>query len=118
VSGIINDFCLYVGDGTCKSYGLGLSSDIALHLASNIFDNQNCRLFFDNWLTSVSLMIALKERGILAVGTIRNNRLKNCNLLNGKQLAGKGKATFDIKVEETYNSMSCRWYDNKYVQLI
>ncbi|XP_043064548.1 piggyBac transposable element-derived protein 3-like, partial [Drosophila ficusphila] len=118
VSGIIYDFCLYVGDGTCKSYGLGLSSDIVLHLASNIPENQNFKLFFDNWFTSVSLMIALKERGILAVGTIRNNRLKNVNLLNEKQLADKGRGSFDIKVEGTYNLISCRWYDNKCVQLL
>ena len=40
VSGIIYDFTLYIGEGTCKSFGLGISSDIILDLASNIPENQ------------------------------------------------------------------------------
>lgn len=35
-SGIIYDFEIYVGSGTCKDYGLGFSSDIVLHLAKAI----------------------------------------------------------------------------------
>jgi len=34
------------------------------------------------------------------------------------KLAGKGRVSFVIKVEATYNLISCRWYDNKCVQLI
>ena len=49
---------------------LGISSDIVSDLASNIPENQNFKLFFDNWLTSISLMNGLRQRGILSVGTI------------------------------------------------
>ncbi|XP_049304776.1 piggyBac transposable element-derived protein 3-like [Bactrocera dorsalis] len=41
VSGIVYDFALYVGDGTCPSFGLGISSDIVLYLASNVPRDKN-----------------------------------------------------------------------------
>lgn len=118
VSGIIYDFTLYIGEGTCKSYGLGISSDIVLFLSSNMPVNQNFKLFFDNWFSSISLMIALKEKGILAVGTIRSNRLKNCTLSSEKELQKRGRGSSDFKYEATHNLIACRWYDNKSVQLV
>ncbi|KAI8125261.1 PiggyBac transposable element-derived protein 2 [Lucilia cuprina] len=118
VSGIIYDFTLYIGEGTCKSYGLGISSDIVLYLSSNMPLNQNFKLFFDNWFSSISLMIALKEKGILAVGTIRSNRLKNCTLSSEKELQKRGRGSSDFKYEATHNLIACRWYDNKSVQLL
>lgn len=118
VSGIIYDFAMYVGEGTCPSYGLGISSDIVLHLSKTIPENQNFKLFFDNWFTSVSLMIALKQRGILAVGTIRANRIKNCELKSEKELQKYGRGSSDLKFENVHNLIMCRWYDNKIEQLI
>ncbi|XP_049306580.1 piggyBac transposable element-derived protein 1-like isoform X2 [Bactrocera dorsalis] len=108
VSGIIYDFTLYIGEGTCKTYGLGISSDIVLFLSSNLPVNQNFKLFFDNWFSSISLMIALKEKGILAVGTIRSNRLKNCALISEKDLQKRGRGSSDFKYEATHNLIACR----------
>ncbi|XP_015438099.1 PREDICTED: piggyBac transposable element-derived protein 3-like, partial [Dufourea novaeangliae] len=118
VSGIVYDFALYAGEGTCPSFGLGISSDIVLHLASNVRQHKNYKLYFDNWFTSISLMIALKEKGILAVGTIRSNRMKNCCLMNEKELMKKGRGSYDFKFEVAHNLVVCRWYDNKSVQLV
>ncbi|XP_036347282.1 piggyBac transposable element-derived protein 1-like, partial [Rhagoletis pomonella] len=73
-TGMVYDFTKYVGEGTCPSYGLGLSSDVVLYLAQNLPKHKNFKLYFDNWFTSVSLLIALKEMGIFATGTIRKNR--------------------------------------------
>lgn len=89
-----------------------------LHLASNVPQNKNYKLFFDNWFTSISLIIALKEKGILAAGTIRSNRMKHCSLMNEKELMKKGRGSYDFKFEGTYNLIVCRWYDNKTVQLV
>lgn len=118
VSGIVYDFTLYVGEGTCPSFGLGISSDIVLHLASTVPSNKNYKLFFDNWFASISLMIALKEKGILAAATIRSNRMKNCCLTDEKELMKEGRGSYDFKYEATYNLVACRWYDNKSVQLV
>uniref|UniRef100_A0A0K8VPL0 PiggyBac transposable element-derived protein 1 n=1 Tax=Bactrocera latifrons TaxID=174628 RepID=A0A0K8VPL0_BACLA len=118
ISGIVYDFALYVGDGTCPSFGLSISSDIVLHLASNVHRDKNYKLFFDNWFSSISLMIALIERGILAAATIRGNRIKNCSLMNENDLMKKGRGSYDFKYEAVHNIAECRWYDNKGVQLL
>lgn len=47
-SGIVYDFTLYIGEGTCESYGLGISSDVVLSLSSNMPVSQNFKLFFDS----------------------------------------------------------------------
>ncbi|XP_054083710.1 piggyBac transposable element-derived protein 2-like isoform X2 [Zeugodacus cucurbitae] len=117
-SGLVYDFTLYVGEGTCQSYGLGLSSDIVLYLAKTIPKHKNFKLYFDNWFTSVSLLIALKEMGIFATGTIRKNRISNCQLLSEAELKKRGRGSYDMKCETNHNIVCVRWFDNKPVQLI
>jgi len=77
-SGLVYDFTLYVCEGTCPCYGLGISSDVVLFLAKGLPKGKAFKLYFDNWLTSVGLLIALKEMGIFATGTIRKNRISSC----------------------------------------
>ncbi|XP_067641871.1 piggyBac transposable element-derived protein 3-like [Eurosta solidaginis] len=92
-TGMVYDFTMYVGEGTCPSYGLGLSSDVVLYLAQNLPKNKNFKLYFDNWFTSVSLLIALKEMGIFATGTIRKNRVSSCQLLSDVELKKRGRGS-------------------------
>ena len=112
VPGIIYDFTLFNWRGTCKAFGLCISFDIVLDLASNIPENQNFKLFFDNWFTSISLMNGLRQSCILSVGTIRSNRLNNCDLSisNEKELQKHGRGSSDL--------IACRWYDIKSLQLL
>lgn len=117
-SGIVYDFALYVGEGTCPTYGLGISSDIVVYLASTIPKFQNYKLFFDNWFTSVSLLVALKELGIFSTGTVRKNRMGNCELLADPELKKRGRGSYDAKCEVNYNIAAVRWFDSKSVQLL
>ncbi|XP_004518464.1 piggyBac transposable element-derived protein 3-like [Ceratitis capitata] len=117
-SGLVYDFTLYVGEGTCPLYGLGISSDIVLYLAKNLPKQKIFKLYFDNWFTSVSLLIALKEMGIFATGTIRKNRINNCQLLSETELKKRGRGSFDTNCEINYNIVCLRWFDSKPVQLI
>lgn len=117
-SGVIYDFALYVGDGTCPSYGLGISSDIVLYLASSLPKFQNYKLYFDNWFTSVSLLISLKEMGIFCIGTVRKNRMGNCELQSESDLKKLGRGSYDMKCEINHGISTVRWLDNKAVQLV
>lgn len=117
-SGMVYDFALYVGEGTCPSYGLGISSDIVLYLASTMPKLLNYKLYFDNWFTSISLMMALKEMGIFSTGTVRQNRVGNCDLLSEKELKKRGRGSYDQKCEINYNIAVVRWFDNKSVQML
>ena len=72
---------VYVGKGTVKNNSpLGISGDIMLRLLDGLRKGQNYKVFTDNWFTSFSLMCALKEMGILALGTVRISRLPGCSL--------------------------------------
>lgn len=117
-SGMVYDFTLYIGEGTCPSYGLGISSDIVLFLVENLPKQQNFKLYFDNWFTSVSLLIALKEMGIFGTGTVRKNRIGSCELLSDSELKKRGRGSYDMKCEMNHNLTCIRWFDNKAVQLI
>jgi len=69
-SGILYDFEVYMGKGNVKNVSpLVISGDIVLRLVEGLPMGQNYKMFMDNWFTSFSLMCALKEIGILALGT-------------------------------------------------
>ena len=75
------------------------------------------KLFFDNWFTTLALMHYLKEKGILAVGTIRANRVQNCLLENSKSLAKSGRGSLDYKVDRNSGLIIVKWVDNSVAQL-
>ena len=97
VSGLVYNFTMYVGEATCLSYGLGLSSDVVLYLAKGLPKNNNYKLYFDNLFISVSLLISLEEMGIFATGTVRKNRISNCELLSDAELNKRGRGSYDMK---------------------
>jgi len=99
-------------------FGLGISSDVVLYLAKGLPEDKPFKLYFDNWFTSVSLLIALKEMGIFATGTIRKNRISNCQLLSDAELKKRGRGSFDTKYEVNKNLACVKWFDNKSVQLL
>ncbi|XP_039275920.1 piggyBac transposable element-derived protein 3-like [Nilaparvata lugens] len=119
-SGIVHDFEVYVGKGTVKSTNnkLGLSGEIVVRLSEVIPKFQNYKLFCDNWFTSYHLICELKVRGILAVGTVRSNRLCGCQLENDKILPGKGRGSYDEMIDIENEVFVCKWYDNRCVSLV
>lgn len=118
-SGIIHDFEIYVGKGTvkCTNNKLGLSGEIVLRLAEIIPKFKNYKIFCDNWFTSYHLLCELKCKGILAVGTVRSNRLCGCILEDDKTLAKKGRGSYDEMIDVENNIFACKWYDNRCVFL-
>lgn len=117
-SGIIHDFEVYVGKGTLNSTsGLGLSGDIVVRLSEIIPKNENFKLSFDNWYTSYNLMTDLKYKGILAIGTVRSNRMAGCQFINDKDLKKSGRGTYDCKVDTNNGIIACKWVDTKIVNL-
>ena len=47
---------------------------------------QNYKLFFDNWFSSVQLMVYLTKEGILPLGTIRINRIPGAEIPKEKEM--------------------------------
>lgn len=90
VSGLIYDFQVYVGEKTCPGYGPGMSGNIVMSLCEGL-ENKNHKIFCDNCFSSLSLAVALRERGIFMVGTIRAHRMRKCPRLEEKDLKKKGR---------------------------
>lgn len=101
---------------------LGASSNVVTRLSAKIPDNANHILYFDNFYTSLGLLIYLRSRGIYSLGTLRANRVPNIKLSSDAELTRK-------KVERGYseeyvanafgiNISNVLWRDNKTVRLL
>lgn len=79
------DFEIYTGqegDLRAGEDDLGASSNVVVRLTRTIPQNVNHKLFCDIYYTSLPRFRCLYAKGILAVGTIRPNRLVNLVLDN------------------------------------
>lgn len=117
-TGIIHDFSVYIGSGTCPSKNLGLTGDIVGHLTDSLPENENFKIYFDNWFASLQLVDYLKQKGMWCVGTIRSDRMGKCPLLSEVDLKKEGRGSYDWRVEVNSNMAVVRWFDNKAIQLV
>ena len=51
----------------------------------------------DNWYTGIALAATLMKDGISLSGTIKNNRLTNCKMLNDNDLKKNGRGSYEIR---------------------
>lgn len=114
-SGMMYDFFLYTGASTATQKCTG--EYVVLRLCETLPKNQNYKLFFDNWFSSLALCIKLKETGILATGTLRTDRLKKCPLPSDNVLMKEGRGTSTYQCDTNSSLAVLKWYDNKCVHL-
>ena len=97
-----------------------MGGNVVHRLTKNLPYHQNFKLYFDNFFSSVTLMNFLKEKGILAVATLRKDRMKGSqnHLLPENDLKKRGRGSHDYAVEANSGIITVRWYDNNCVQLI
>ena len=65
----------------------------------------------------IDLLIYLKEIGILAVGTVRANRLRGCPIEQNKAIEKQGRGSMGYRVDLNTGLFIVRWMDNSIVQL-
>ena len=110
------------GDNVClpNEPDIGSSSNVVVRLARRLPSDINHKLNIDNWFNSLPLQVYLKERGILSLGTVRENRLQGCPLPSEKEMKKTGCGTYVEKVRRDKRvDLSCvSWYDNKQVNLL
>ena len=95
------------------------AGDVVLRMCSKLPKNQNYKVYFDNYFTFPELLSKLKQWGICAVGTIREDRLRGCNevLKSERELKKEGRGSFCGAVDLNTGITVVRWYDKKLVQL-
>ena len=118
-TGFCYDFEIYVGKGTVASEsGIGISGDVVLRLTEGLPEGENYKVFMDNWFTSYQLIVELKKKGLLSVGTVRQNRIPGCVLKKDDELKKKGRGSYDFRTEQGQNIVAVKWFDNRAVYLI
>ena len=124
-SGIMYDFFIYEGKPTTNNGNdntdydhLQKSAQVVAKLCQNLPSHKNHNLFFDNWFSTLELMLYLKNKGILAVGTIRLNRLGGCSVSSNKDLKKTGRGSSDYRTDNNSGIIVVKWVDNNVVQLI
>lgn len=98
---------------------LGAASNCVIRLAREIPKHQNYRLYFDNYFTSLPLLKFLADDGILALGTIRHNRITNGKLYEfskGKKMS-RGTCLEYVTNYDGVDISLTSWMDNKVVRL-
>ncbi|XP_067950260.1 piggyBac transposable element-derived protein 3-like [Watersipora subatra] len=106
-SGMLFDFDIYQGDDGTRSH-LGQGGDVVMKLVSTLAKNSNYKIYADNLFTSVPLLEKLLGWGLQYTGTVRQNRLSNCNIKGEKELKKEGRGSFDFRVEDTHNISAVR----------
>ena len=118
VSRILYDFDVYLGKqpdtDTCRKYGK--SRAVVLKLVEALPKNVGHKFYIDNLFLSISLFNYMKELGIWAVGTIRNNQLYSEYNLNQKELQKKGRGSLDYLGDANSNVTIVHWIDNSIIK--
>ncbi|XP_047124186.2 piggyBac transposable element-derived protein 1-like [Hydra vulgaris] len=116
-------FELYSGASDSKiSNGapdLGAAANVVSRLSQIIPDHMNHIVYFDNYYSTLPLMIYLYSRGIYSLGTVRANRIANCKLPTDKEVAKKPRGFLTEYVGSRYgvDLSTTLWKDNKGVRL-
>ena len=92
-------------------------ADIVLKSTGHIPNNKGYKLYFDNYFTYSELLVELKSKNILAVGTLRSDHIGGCILKPEKDLKKYGRGSYDSAVEEYSMIRIVGWLDNRAVQL-
>ena len=121
-SGMMYDFYIYTGKETDVEVDfqykhLQKSSQIVERLCKELPCHQNHKVFFDNWFTTLDLMLYMQKKGYLSLGTVRSNRLLGCPLTPNKELEKKGRGSYDYKVDKNSGITVVKWVDNSTVLL-
>ena len=120
VNGLLFDFEIYTGKANAHHSAFGIGGDVVLKLCNTLPTSAtNYKLYFDNYFSSIPLLIQLRQLNLWTVCTIRKNRTKGCDKFLEKETALKkrGRGSIDWRVEENSNVLVLRWMDSGVVQL-
>ena len=115
------DFEFYQGKGTGVSEDhkdLGLGGSIVMGLVENLPERENFKVYFDNFFTSIPLLIQLKEKGFHALGVLKTNRMSGAILKPKGDMKRQGRGAMDSFVSKSGNITIVRWQDNNVVNVV
>jgi len=98
---MIYGFYIYDGKASDREEStythLQKSAQVVAKLCQGLPTHAGFKVCFDNWFSTLDLMRYLQERGILAIDTIRANRIQRCSLTSNKELEKSERGSSDQK---------------------
>ena len=73
------------------------AKESVLRLVEELPKHKNFRVYFDNWFSTLPLLIILHSFSILATATFRSNRIGLCPLMSNKDLKSEGRGSLIIE---------------------
>lgn len=122
-SGYAYRFEIYSGAGDNRILpgvpDLGATSNVVVRLSQTVKDFAHHIIYFDNFYTSLPLLVYLRARGIYSLGTMRTPRIPNCKLPKDADINDKERG---YSIEYMGSAFGCGistvlWKDNKTVKL-
>jgi len=110
-------FMPYLGAGSDIDPALGLGGSVVDKLVSCLPDHDGSQyhIVTDNFFTSVKLLKHLKEKNVLATGTIRVNRTEKAPLPDIREMEKKPRGAHEVVLDSNNDIAVVRWKDNKVV---
>lgn len=126
VDGFSHKFEIYTGRENDPKFrlenepDLGASANTVVRLCRNVPNNKNHMVYFDNFYTSLPLVVYLAQKGIHSLGTVRRVRIPNCKLPLEHELKKTVRGTsFECVTNiEGVDVSAVVWKDNKCVTLL
>jgi hypothetical protein len=123
VSGFCYDFEIYTGEQVKigpSEIDCGASSNVVIRLCRTVPSMVGHKLYFDNYFSSIDLLVQLERRCIQSTGTVRLNRLPGLPGPSEKELKKSGRGAMNECLTNVDGAdIACvRWYDNKMVNLV
>lgn len=118
--GYIYAFDIYEGKSTGNdvSNNLGLGGNVVLNLLSVIENPINHHVYFDNFFTSIQLLVKLGNLNYFATGTVRDNRIRKIqNLKSVKDFKKLQRGAYDFEYEKNNGILVVRWKDSAVVTI-
>lgn len=121
-SGFAYDMEVYTGQENhvlAEEKDCGPSANVVVRLARTI-PPVGHKLYFDNYFTSIDLLVYLEHQSIQSVGTVRVNRLQGFSAKSDKDLKkiGRGSMAEYTTDVDGVTITFVQWYDNKVVNLL
>ncbi|XP_049306462.1 piggyBac transposable element-derived protein 1-like [Bactrocera dorsalis] len=122
--GFSYNFEVYRGAGendvVADAPDLGATGNVVVRLTQTVPNFKNHIVYFDNFYTSLPLLVYLRSRGIYALGTVRANRLPNCKLSKDIDVKNKERGYAEEFVGTVFgvDITSVLWKDTQCVRLV
>ena len=119
-SGLVYKIEFYMGKQDSTQKYLGASGDVVMRLAEIIPKNENHKLFYDNWFSSMDLLCELQKNGIYVLSTFLPRRIPSIQFPTDSQMKRDGRESV---VEKQCNMdgitvSAVKWFDNRGVHLL